>query len=48
MDSDKNTQLTKLYEDALYWHYIGKGFTDERARAMARSKAKSLAVTNNK
>jgi hypothetical protein len=34
--TDKNENIRKLYEDALYWHFIGKGYSDERARFEAK------------
>ncbi len=45
MMNNKTQQVEQLYADAIYWHLVHKGYSEERARVEA-NKALKLYVTH--
>ena len=42
--TEKGESIRKLYEDALYWHLISKGYSDKHARAVAERRTETLVM----
>ena len=42
MTETKTQEIRRLYEDAIYWRLIQKGFTTERAHSVAELMAGKL------
>ena len=42
MMNNKTQQLEQLYADAIYWHLVHKGYSEEKARMEASKAVKSI------
>ena len=44
----KDDRVRKLYEDALYWHLISKGYSTQRAKFVAVYRTKKFKKSQEK